>query len=41
MRGIERILNFRTFEEAKGPRASDNELADVGLDRNDSEDQEC
>ncbi|KAH6770857.1 hypothetical protein C2S52_015660 [Perilla frutescens var. hirtella] len=40
MRGIERILNFKTFDEAKGPCASQNELAVVGLDRNDFEAQD-
>lgn len=40
MQGIEGILNFKTFEEAKGPCPSDNELADVGLDRTDFEDQD-
>ncbi|KAH6809637.1 hypothetical protein C2S51_027420 [Perilla frutescens var. frutescens] len=40
MRGIERILNFKTFDEAKGPCASENELAVVGLDRNDFEAQD-
>ncbi|KAG6425688.1 hypothetical protein SASPL_116134 [Salvia splendens] len=39
-RGIERILNFKTFDEAKGPCASDNGLAGVGLDRNDFENQD-
>lgn len=40
MIGIERILNFKSFEEAKGACASDNELGDVGLDRNDFEGQD-
>ncbi|KAK6117599.1 hypothetical protein DH2020_048646 [Rehmannia glutinosa] len=35
MHGIEKILNFKSFEEAKGACAADNELADVDLDRND------
>ncbi|PIN11928.1 hypothetical protein CDL12_15471 [Handroanthus impetiginosus] len=40
MQGIERILNFKSFEEAKGNGASVNELADVGLDRNEFEGQD-
>ncbi|XP_011101183.1 protein FAR1-RELATED SEQUENCE 5 [Sesamum indicum] len=39
MQGVERILHFNTFEEAKGTCASDNELADADLDRNDFEGQ--
>ncbi|KAK4391418.1 protein FAR1-RELATED SEQUENCE 7 [Sesamum angolense] len=39
MQGVERILHFNSFEEAKGTCASDNELADADLDRNDFEGQ--
>ncbi|KAL6531284.1 hypothetical protein OROHE_014353 [Orobanche hederae] len=38
MQGIEKILNFKSFEEAKGTCAADNGLADVGVvDKNDFE----
>lgn len=41
MQGIERILNFKSFEVSKGACASDNEQVDVGLDRNDFECQDA
>ncbi|KAG8390298.1 hypothetical protein BUALT_Bualt01G0069000 [Buddleja alternifolia] len=40
MQGVERILNFKSYEGAKGTCSSDNELADVDLDRNDFEGQD-
>lgn len=40
MQGIERILNFKSFEEGKVFCASDNELPDVHLDSGGFEDQD-
>ncbi|KAL7108430.1 hypothetical protein ACP275_06G111700 [Erythranthe tilingii] len=40
MQGIERILNFKSFEEDKAFCASDNELPDVDLGRNEFDDQD-
>ncbi|XP_073019547.1 protein FAR1-RELATED SEQUENCE 5-like [Primulina eburnea] len=41
MQGVERILNFKSFENIRGTFASENAPAVVGLDRNDFGDQDA